>query len=582
MTRERDFSILAGAAGSWHKRAGIRKDAWFELQGDEPEPALPDFPLSLVPFARHPTFLALSDEAKQRILTLAWITYNHRVVEVEHLITNRAISMLTYGEIPGAEDARVRRALQQVLIDEQFHLMAHEWAVEKTYRLRGLEQRDDIPHSIVFRRLTAAQARYAEPWKRRVLVLLWTAVSEMTINAYLSLLAKAEGIQPLHRVLSDLHDKDELVHNALFLPLTRVILRSGPAEQRRFFIEHIPEAVDAFTAHDFSSWRYIVEREAVPGGQPMIDECEQQAQSNGSRLVSDVSGVLKLQRALETGIDEEEPSQPPLGPTEPSIVRFSQAAGWSSDLHSSQPWVLLLDEPPRAIDWQVVPPLPRHEAYRQERDACWEDLRVRHGERLWNGTVCTVRRVAVADGVLSLQLSQCEYKDILFKNHRGPERVIAAHGPGSIDAHACTTILPLTASDRALLGVVGEGTVQEPGLADIIGGTLNLDEGPIDGIDDVLSRTLEELAEESGLAVAREHCRLVSLNHHDGAFFFLYAGLLTDGDASPARLATAGELAAVLETPLATLDSPGHRASDDLRFVRAYSPRLAELGLSSG
>ncbi len=580
MTSERDLSILVGAAGSWHKRAGIRKDAWFELQDAAREPGLPDFPLSLVPFAEHPTFLALPGEAKQRILTLAWITYNHRVVEVEHLITNRAISMLTYGEIPGASDSRVRRALQQVLIDEQFHLMAHEWAVEQTYRLRDVERRDDIPHSIVFRRLSEAQQRCSEPWQRRVLVLLWTVVSEMTINAYLSLLAKAEGIQPLHRVLSDLHDKDELVHNALFLPLTRVILRSGPAEQRRFFVDHIPEAVDAFTEHDFSSWRYIVAREGVPGGEAMIDECEHAARTSGSRLVSDVSGVLKLQRALDTGRDDDEPQgeAKAAGATE---VRFSSAEGWSRELDPQQPWVLLLDQPPRAVRWQVVAPVEHGEAYLQEREACWEELRARHGDRLWNGTVCTVRRVAVDDGVLSLHVSQCEYKDILFKNHRGPARVLAAHGAGSVEAHAFTAILPLDARGRAVLGVVGEGTVQQPGLADIIGGTLNLDEGPIAGIDDVLARTLEELSEESGLVVPRERCRLVSLNHHDGAFFFLYVGPLAPRHASPERLAAAGELAALLDTPLATLDSPGHRASDDLRFVQTYAARLPEVAPST-
>jgi 4-aminobenzoate N-oxygenase len=295
--------ILQAFVNNWPKRAGVRRDEFYEQDYAARDPHLLDYPLPLLPFANHPTFERAPEQTKEQVLTWAWLLYNDRVIEIEHLVTASAINMLLYGVIPGAEDFHVRQALQQTLIDEQFHLMMHEIAVVETKRLRRIDEPLKYPNSIVYRKLLEHQDGVSEQWQKNMLTLLWATVSEMTINAYLDLLARAEGIQPTHKKLNWLHNRDEFAHNKIFLEVTKVLFRRLGRKQQRFFVESLPKTLNAFTSHDFSAWSAILERVKLDGREKLVQDCEAEARTGASKLMSDVSGVRRLAAELEIADD---------------------------------------------------------------------------------------------------------------------------------------------------------------------------------------------------------------------------------------------------------------------------------------
>jgi hypothetical protein len=227
------------------------------------------------------------------------MVYSERVIEIEHLVTNPAINMLLYGVIPGAEAFEVKAALQQTMIDEQFHLIMHEKALQETIQLRRVDRPIDCARSLVYRKLKEHQGAVDEPWQKNLLNLLWAIVSEMTINAYLRLLANADDIQPLHRRINWLHNRDELAHNKIFFEVSKLVFCGLSETQKRFFIEFLPKTIEAFTAHDLSAWAAILERVRLPGREEILGDCRSEASAGRSKLMSDVSSVRRLLSELQ-------------------------------------------------------------------------------------------------------------------------------------------------------------------------------------------------------------------------------------------------------------------------------------------
>ena len=296
--RANDPDAFRRLVSNWSRRAGIRRPEYYEgacaLNRE-----LPDYPINIVPFAHHPTFERAPESERQEVLTWAWIVYNERVIEIEHLVTNPAINSLLYGVVPGADDIDVRQALRETMIDEQFHLLMHEMAVHETSTLRNVERRLDCGPSIVYRKLREHQAASTERWQQHMLRLIWSIVSEMTINSYLNLLATAEDIQPLHRQINWLHNADESAHNKMFVQITKMVFGHLNGEQRQFFIEALPKAVAAFTAHDFSAWASILERVGLCGREEVLGDCGAENIAGRKKLMSDISSVERLMAELQ-------------------------------------------------------------------------------------------------------------------------------------------------------------------------------------------------------------------------------------------------------------------------------------------
>ena len=305
-------AVVERLAESWPKRATVR-GADFEAGLAQPyDPGVPDYPVALLPFADHPLFLLATPAQRQEVLTWAWLVYNERVIAAEEHVANPAMTLVTHGAFPGAEDILLRKAVQQALIDEHFHTYIHMLAVDRTCALRATGPPLRCPESVTYRRFARCQAAAPSPWERNLVALVWTVVSEVTINAYLCLLSKDTTIQPLHRIVTRLHDRDEAAHGRLMVEVAKSLYLHMSRQQRRTFAEALRPALEAFVAHDFSAWRAILHRVGIEGAEEIVDDCEHDTGTGA--LVRDFSGMRRLLGELSLGeqLDLELPTNPAL------------------------------------------------------------------------------------------------------------------------------------------------------------------------------------------------------------------------------------------------------------------------------
>lgn len=315
-----DRAVVERLARSWPRRASVRSGA-FEAGFDGPapyDPAVPDYPENLLPFRDHPLYRAASPVQQTEVLTWAWLVYNDRVITAEEHVANPALAMVAHGVFPGSTDPAVAQAVHQTLIDEHYHTYIHMLAVDRTRKLRSVGSGDGthLPPSVTYRLYLEARARAATRWERDLLALVWTLVSEVSINAYLALLSRHDGIQPLHRLVTHLHDRDEAAHGRLMVEVAKSLYVHMSGEQRRAFVAALPMALAAFVAHDFSAWAAVVDQVDLAGGAEMVADCR--ADPGSATLVRDFSGLRRLAAELEI-LDQLEVELP----TNPAVAELA-------------------------------------------------------------------------------------------------------------------------------------------------------------------------------------------------------------------------------------------------------------------
>ncbi len=292
-----DESVLRRIAASWPRRATIRTDLDRIAEPQEYDPELPDYPERLLPFAEHPLYLAASPQARQRVLTLAWLVYNERVIAAEEHVANPTFAMIMHGVFPGADGVHTKRAVQQTHVDEVWHTYMHMVAMQRTREVRQVTEEPEYPHTVTFRRLLKAEAQASERWERDLLKLVWTTVSEISVNAYLELLSRDETVQPLHSLVPRLHARDESAHSSVMVEVAKGLYTHMNAEQRRFFVAALPRALHAFVEQDFAVWPGILRHAGVERADEIVADCR--AQAGGGLLVRDFSGIRRIVREMD-------------------------------------------------------------------------------------------------------------------------------------------------------------------------------------------------------------------------------------------------------------------------------------------
>ncbi|MFF0424939.1 diiron oxygenase [Streptomyces sp. NPDC004520] len=289
-------AVINRLVGNWHRRAAVKRE--------EPDvyalfdPGRPDFREDMVPFRGHPVWERLSDETRSRLLSWGWVAYNRNTVLIEQRIANPAFELVIGGAYPGLGGQQLELAVAQAMVDEQYHTLMHINGSAVTRRMRRSEFSDRVlPDSHITTIHQAHLDRCEEPWQRSLTTLGFATVAEISINAYLDLLADDQRIQVVNSTTVKLHNRDEYCHASISGEMMKQVYEALPADRRRFLLEKVVAGLEAFVAPDFTTWESIVAFEGVPGWEKAAAEVREA--QGGTHLVQDHSGVHTLLREMD-------------------------------------------------------------------------------------------------------------------------------------------------------------------------------------------------------------------------------------------------------------------------------------------
>ncbi|WP_328617034.1 diiron oxygenase [Amycolatopsis sp. NBC_00355] len=247
---ERD--LLGQLARRWGRRVAVKKDE-LDLDGHF-EPGMPDFPEHLVPVLHLPGAERLDRDARERILSASWISYNAKTAAIEDEIILPACRLMLTGRLPVRGDDVAVSALHQTIIDEHYHILMCRNAVGVTRRRRDLDKLDFDPSVwSVVRGLEDTRAG-TSGFERDLVEIAFSLAAETTISGFLSTLATAEDIQPMNRITTDLHRRDESGHAVVFRELCGSLYRGLEPGRQELFRDALVEGLTAFRSADFDPW----------------------------------------------------------------------------------------------------------------------------------------------------------------------------------------------------------------------------------------------------------------------------------------------------------------------------------------
>ncbi|MHD0302264.1 diiron oxygenase [Rhodococcus erythropolis] len=286
-----ESAIVSRLASNWARRATVKK-AEPELD-DLFDSSLSDYPEALLPFAEHPTYLALSPEQKQRLQAWAWIAFNKNVMDIEKYVVNPGFDVLAEDRLGVGLGDWAAVAVNQAMVDEQYHTLMHFNASSATRRGRGWALPSKaLPDVLTVR--TRAQALDAAGDHRKIALteLAFMTVAEVSITAYLDLISDDPGVQSINRATIRLHARDEYCHASIAGELAESVCSTLDDEELRIFAVSACTAMRSFASNDYGAWRSILAMEGIGSGDKMIDNLEH---STGSELlVQDFSGLRTL------------------------------------------------------------------------------------------------------------------------------------------------------------------------------------------------------------------------------------------------------------------------------------------------
>ena len=277
----RDHDRIERLTDSWPVRANVRKalpDATLDYDDNKP-----DFLTELLPFHDHPNFLNAPEHYKRAALSCGWIAYNEKTVAIESKIVSPACMHLIDGDLPAFQRHHYREAVSQALVDESFHILLVVQANGVTRRRRRLFELD-IPTFELVANMQRHQEKHPERWKKILIQLATAVVSEVLVSDYLSLLSNAASIQPLNRITTEIHRRDESAHNGLFKSLGAVIYHGLNPREKEFFVEALAQPSVWFSSPELDVWESMLRQIDFPNAEPMINDCRAKRRANGIRL----------------------------------------------------------------------------------------------------------------------------------------------------------------------------------------------------------------------------------------------------------------------------------------------------------
>jgi hypothetical protein len=254
--------VIDRLASSWDQRVAVRQERLDLSQYCDD--GIPDFPSALVPFWDDAQFARQEPIAKLRFLGAAWIAYNEKAIYMEDEIVQPLCSLLLKNALPGVADPQVKQVLAQIQVDEQFHiLMCLE--ICNVARTRHRLEAYGMPEPLLGLRMKARLAASADAREQTLVRLAYAVVAETAIHAYLKQISSDMTIQPLNRINTDLHRRDESAHGAAFLEITRSVYKNLDQGERTLFQGCMTQALNAYAEMDLSMWSSILDHLQIDG-----------------------------------------------------------------------------------------------------------------------------------------------------------------------------------------------------------------------------------------------------------------------------------------------------------------------------
>jgi hypothetical protein len=278
---QRDHDRIERLTDSWTSRANVRKPP-LDLTLDY-DPRKPDYLTELLPFHDHPIYQKAPEEFKQAALSCGWIAYNEKTVAIESKIVSPACMHLIDGEVAGFPRHRHRSAVAQALTDEAFHILLVVQATGVTRQRRRLHDLT-LPSFDLVNSMQQHQDKHPEKWKRILIQLATAVVSEVMVSEYLSRLSNALDIQPLNRLTTEIHRRDESAHNGLFKSLGAVIYHGLNAREREFFVGALSQPSRWFASPELDVWEAMLKQIGFPDAEHMIADCRAQRRTKDIHL----------------------------------------------------------------------------------------------------------------------------------------------------------------------------------------------------------------------------------------------------------------------------------------------------------
>lgn len=278
---------------SWGERATVCSIDKFQINVQF-EPDKPDYPLSMIPFLEHSDFKYLKAEIQNQVITWGWIGYNKRTIAAEDFIVNPAFSLISDSPLLGKDSWIYKEALRQALIDEHFHTLMHLKAIERTKKQRNIDYELDLPMSVTYRKLKELHSTLDQKWHREFASIAFAIVAEISVNAFLEILAEDKNIQKQNSLVAKLHNRDEYAHGKVLAEIGKVMYMNMNDEEKEFFIGILPESLSAFLAQDFLMWEAILTKLKIPNAKLIIKDVKK----NSSVLSRDYSGLYKFVKGI--------------------------------------------------------------------------------------------------------------------------------------------------------------------------------------------------------------------------------------------------------------------------------------------
>ena len=294
--RDADFerNVIDRIAASWNYRVAVRGERLDLSQYYDA--SIPDFPTRMVPVWTAPEMQALPRPEQLRFLAAAWIGYNEKAIYLEDEIVQPLCSLLLKGRLPGLGDPLAKQVIAQVQVDEQFHiLMCLE--ICNSARERHDLHAYRMPEPVIGRHMKARIAAAADEQEIIMIRLAYAAVAEMSINAYLNEVATDQTIQPLNRINTDMHRRDEAAHNTIFRQIVGSVYRGLTEDEQARFRPILEAALKDYTEPDVEFWNSLLVFFDIEGRERIVEELVASLRSRPQRR--DYTGILDLFEALD-------------------------------------------------------------------------------------------------------------------------------------------------------------------------------------------------------------------------------------------------------------------------------------------